>query len=167
MSEWMFRLVEPDPSAARQGDLGDASPTRLVEWAPDGDPFLFQLLGCRLDVVAQEVELVMIRLLGRMDRDLRGRKREDQPAAAGIDGVEAQYRLEERTVGFGIAAVDDYMRARNQRLHPVSLSSALVQVAAKSPEPTRSGDPTAEGRRSGEDDQDAEAEHHAEVELQR
>jgi hypothetical protein len=49
----MFRLVETDPSTARQGDLGHASPTGLVEWALEWDSSSFQFLGGRFDVFTQ------------------------------------------------------------------------------------------------------------------
>src|SRR2546428_1281714 len=167
MGERMFWLVEPDPSAARQGDLGYASPAGVIEWALGWDPSSFELLGRRFDVLTQQVQLAMVLLLRRMDRDLRGGKREDQPAAARIHGVEAQYSLEERAVGFGIAAVDHYVCARNQRLHPASLSRALGQVAARDLECARSGDAAAEGGRPGEAEQDADSTDQADVELQR
>src|SRR5207253_4157341 len=148
MGEGMLWLVEADLSAARQGDLGHASPAGLVEGALERDTSSFQLLGSRVNVLTQEVQLVMDLVLGRMDRDLRGGKREDQPAAARIYRVEAKNTREERAIGFGIVAVDHYVRARNQRLHPASLSSALAQVAATWS--GRSGDAAAERRRSGD-----------------
>jgi hypothetical protein len=46
-----------------------------------------------------------------MDRDLRGRKREDQPPTAGIHGVETQDILEESAVGLSIPAVDEDVSA--------------------------------------------------------
>src|SRR6202162_1155679 len=126
MSESMFRLIESDPSAPRQSQLRHASPSRLIEWALERDPFSFQFLGGCLDVVAEQVKLVMALLLGRMEGELRGRKGEDEPAAARIDGVETQDRLEKRAVGLGVPAVDDYVRARDQRLHSLSLSRVMT-----------------------------------------
>src|SRR5436305_4489997 len=52
VGEGMFWLVEPDPSAARQGDLGHPAPARLVEGALERDSFPFQRPGGRLNVVA-------------------------------------------------------------------------------------------------------------------
>jgi hypothetical protein len=77
MSEGVFWLVEADPSAAGQGDLGDASPAGLVKWALEGDPCPFEFLSGCVDVLTKEIELETVLLIGRMDRDLRGRKRED------------------------------------------------------------------------------------------
>src|SRR5438876_3701081 len=71
----MFRLVEADPSTARERELGHASPTGLVEWALEVDPFAFQFFGRRVDVLTQQIELVTLLLVGRMDRNLRGGKR--------------------------------------------------------------------------------------------
>jgi hypothetical protein len=66
--------------------------------------------GC-VDVLTKEIELETVLLIGRMDRDLRGRKREDQPPTAGIHGVETQDILEESAVGLSIPAVDEDVRA--------------------------------------------------------
>ena len=126
MSEWMLRLIQSDPSAAGQSDLRHASPTGLVEWALEGHPSSFQLLGGRFDVLTQQVELVVVLLFGRMESDLSGRQREDQPAASRIHGVETEHVSEECAVGRGISAVDEYVRARDEWLHPVSLSRVMT-----------------------------------------
>jgi len=133
MREWMFRLVEPDPSATRQLDLGNASPPGLIEWALEGNPFSFQFRGGRLDVLTQEIELVTLLLLGGMERDLGGRKGEDQPTATRIYRVETEHVFEEAAVGLGVPAVDDHVRAGDERLHPLSLSS----VRSRSSGPSR------------------------------
>jgi hypothetical protein len=154
VSNGMFWLVETNPSATREGDFGHAPPTGIVERALERDPSSLQLQGGRFDVLTQEVELVMLLLLGWMDRDLRGGKREDEPAGARIHRAETEHFSEEGTVGLGIAAEDHHVGPGDERLHPVSLP------------PVRSGDSAAERRRSGEDHEDAEADHHAEVELE-
>src|SRR5438093_1852867 len=122
VSEGMLRLVEPDPSAAGQSNPRDTSPTLLVEWPGDGDFSVFERLCRRLDVFAEQVELVIVLVLGRVDRKLGGGKHEDEPAAARIDRVEAEHLPEERAIRLGIVAVDQRVHARNQRLHPVSLT---------------------------------------------
>src|SRR5207249_7745650 len=87
----------------------------------------------RLDVLAQQVELVTVLLLGRVDRKLRGRKREDQPTAARVHGVKPEYVSKERAVRLGIAAVDQNVRARNHRLHAASLASWLSRFLRRRP----------------------------------
>ena len=80
---------------------------------------MFQRLCRSLDVLAQQVELVIVLLLGRVKRKLRGRKREDEPTATRIHRVEPQHVSEERAVCVGIVAVDQNVHAGNQRLHRV------------------------------------------------
>ena len=126
VSERMLRLVEPNPAPAWQADPRDAAPSLLAKGPGEGNTFPLQLLGRRLDVVAQEVELVIVRLLGGMQRKLTRRKREDEPAAARIDGVQSEDVAKERTVGLGIAAVDQNVRTGNQWLHSASLSRATI-----------------------------------------
>src|SRR2546425_5727768 len=109
----MLGLVQPDTSSAGQGDPGDASPAFLIEWPCDVDLSPLQFLCRRLDVLAQQVELVIVLLLGRMDRKLSGRKGEDEPTAARIHRVEAEHVSEEGAVRLGIVAVDQSVRARN------------------------------------------------------
>jgi len=53
----------------------------------------------------------MAAVLSGMDRQLRGREREDQPPAAGVDGGQPEDVAEERLVGFGVGASDDDVRA--------------------------------------------------------
>src|SRR5438046_7896897 len=101
----MLGLVEPNASSAGQGDPGDASPAFLIEWPGDGDLSPLQFLYRRLDVLAQQVELVTVLLLGRVDRKLRGRKREDEPTAARLHGVSPDYVSKEAAVRVGVLPV--------------------------------------------------------------
>jgi hypothetical protein len=52
-----------------------------------------------------------------MKSDLARRKREDKPAMAGIHGLESEYIAKKGSVGFGVLAVDDYVRARDHAVH--------------------------------------------------
>src|SRR5205807_4053901 len=104
-------LVEPDPTSAGQGYPSDPSPPLLIKRPGEGDAPSFQLPGGRLDVLAQQVQLMIVRLLRGMDRELTGRKREDEPAAAGIHGIETEHVSEERAVGLGIVAIDQRVHA--------------------------------------------------------
>src|SRR2546429_5849367 len=111
----MLGLVQPNASSAGQGDPGDASPAFLIEWPGDGDFSPLQFLCRRLDVLAQQVELVILLLLGGVDRNLRGWKCEDEPTAARIHGVKPEDIPKKRAVRLGIVAVDQNVRARNHR----------------------------------------------------
>src|SRR6266566_4824679 len=133
VSERMLGLIQPNASSARQGDPGDASPAFLIKWPGDWDLSPLQFLCRRLDVLAQQVELVIVLLLGRVDRQLRGRKGEDEPTAARIHGVKPEYVSKERAVRLGILAVDQNVRARNHRLHAASLASSLSRFLRRRP----------------------------------
>src|SRR6266516_130203 len=98
----MLGLVQSNASSAGQGDPGDASPAFLIEWPGDGDLSPLQFLCRRLDVLAQQVELVIVLLLGRVDRNFRGRKREVEPTAARIHEANPEYVYKERADRLGI-----------------------------------------------------------------
>src|SRR5947199_9412186 len=92
----MLGLVQPNASSAGQGDPRDATPAFLIEWPGDGDLSPLQFLCRRLDVLAQQVEPVIVLLLGRVDRKPRARKREHEPTAAPLPGVKPEYAPKER-----------------------------------------------------------------------
>src|SRR2546423_13028134 len=100
----MLGLVQANASSAGQGDPGHASPAFLIEGPGDGDLSPLQFLCRRLDVLAQQVELVILLLLRGVDRNLRGRKGEDEPTAARIHGVKSEYVSKERAVRLGVVA---------------------------------------------------------------
>lgn len=52
-------------------------------------------------------------LIGRMERSFAGWKRENQPAAAGIDGIESENIAEECAVRIGVFRINDNVCARN------------------------------------------------------
>src|SRR5439155_26052282 len=62
------------------------------------------------DVIAHQVQLVATFVLGRMYGDLRGRQREDQPAAADVNVAELHDVAKECAIGVGVLAVDDDVR---------------------------------------------------------
>ena len=65
----------------------------------------------RVDVSAHQVQLMVLILLGRMDGKLRGRKSENQPAAANVDMRQFQNVAKERAVCVRILAVDNRVSA--------------------------------------------------------
>src|SRR5580658_7046384 len=72
-------LIHPDAAAAWQADAGDGAPALLVDGGAL-DVVGGQLGDGRPDVVAQEVQLVLIPILAGVDSEFRGRQAEDQPA---------------------------------------------------------------------------------------
>src|SRR5271154_120564 len=77
-------LVNPDLAAAGKFELGELSPT-LVAHIRDLHLPRLQILERRRNVIAHEVEVVLIVLLGIMKCGFERRHGENQPAMAGVD----------------------------------------------------------------------------------
>src|SRR6266851_9287775 len=110
----MLRLIEPDPPASGEGDRGQTAPANFLHWTT-----LYRLplqrFHRRLQVVAHEVELVQVALLGRMKRGFRGRQRKDQPAVTCIDRGKFENIAKESAVAFRVLAVNDDMSSVDHR----------------------------------------------------
>src|SRR5215216_3457131 len=102
---WMARLVDPELRATRKRYLRHATP-RLFLNCPYRQAFASKLGDRCLDVVAHQVQLVIFLSLGGMNSDLRRRRGEDQPAAAGIDSRETKDVAEECACRFVLLRVD-------------------------------------------------------------
>ena len=102
----MFRLVDADFPAARQRQTGDGSPP-LFAYGGAYDVLYRHFGDESVDVIAHEIELVHVVLFGRVHRDLGGRKREDEPAVAGVGEGELEDVAEERAVRIGVFAVEN------------------------------------------------------------
>jgi hypothetical protein len=63
------------------------------------------------DVVDHEIDFVFTALLGWVDRDLRCRQREDQPALSDIDVRKAEHIAKEGAIGLAVRAVDNHVCA--------------------------------------------------------
>jgi hypothetical protein len=121
------RLVHGDLPAARQRHLGEVAPP-LGLHRSTRDLALLHLREERLDVCAEEEELVHVVALERMHRDLGWREREGEPAAAHVDPLETEHVAEERAVGVGIGAVQDDVRAVDERAHHGSTGAAALSA---------------------------------------
>src|SRR5439155_11676017 len=89
---------------------GEQAPPLFLDRPGEDDAFGLELLYCRFDVVAHQVDLVAafaIGGLGGMNAELGGREGEDQPSMAGVDGGKAEHVAEEGTEGVGFLGVDD------------------------------------------------------------
>lgn len=53
-------------------------------------------------------------LLGIVERRLKWRHRENQPAVAGIDAGKLEHIAKEQPIGFGILGIDNDMRSIDQ-----------------------------------------------------
>src|ERR1700737_4975474 len=102
----MLRLVEPDLPAARQEDRRQTAPALLLHRT--ALHFLpLQRFHRRLEVVAHEVELVQVVLLGWMKRSFRSRQRKNEPAVTGVHRGKLENIAKESAVAFRVLAVND------------------------------------------------------------
>jgi len=74
------------------------------------DAALFHVSDEAVDIVAHEIELVQVVLIGRVYGHLSRRQAEDEPPAAHIDVRELEDIAKECAIAFRILAVDDRVR---------------------------------------------------------
>jgi hypothetical protein len=104
----VLRLVEPDFAAAGEGDGGKSSPALFMDRAAL-DFARAQGLHRGLQVIAHEVEFVLVVLFVWMERDLGRRERKNQPAVAGVDRSKFENVSKKPAVGLRVFAVDNDM----------------------------------------------------------
>src|SRR5690242_10016391 len=80
----MTRLINPQFLTTRERNLGHAAPRLLLNVA-NRQPFLSQLDDGGLDVVAHQVQLVVLVALRRVNGKLGRGRGKDQPAMPGVD----------------------------------------------------------------------------------
>src|SRR5262245_11264053 len=114
----MAWLVKAEPAAAGQTDRAEEAPALVADGAT-ADALLAEPCHLRLQVIAHEIELMLLVRVGRMARDLGGWCRENQPAVTGIDRWEGEHIAKEGAVRLGIAGIDDGM-------HPGDHGSLLI-----------------------------------------
>ena len=81
----MLGLVQGKLATIGQPQVGHPSPSGIFDPRRELDTFVLELLHRRLDVVADEVDLVVAFSVRRMCGEFGRRQREDRPAASGID----------------------------------------------------------------------------------
>lgn len=109
----MFGLVNTYFSAAGKGEVREFSPT-LFAYLRDLDLLRFKILQSRRDVIAHKVKLVLVVVLGIMERGFQRRHGENEPAVASVNGGKFKYIAKEGPVSFWMLGVDDDMRAIDQ-----------------------------------------------------
>ena len=92
--------------------MSQASPPGLIDGAFEDNLFTFELCHRGIEVVAHQVEVVAGFVAG-VKCDLARGQGEDQPALAGVDGVETEDFLEEDSICFGVLAVHDDVGSGN------------------------------------------------------
>src|SRR5689334_24942175 len=108
----MARFVQPELIATRQSDLSDPAPRLLVD-RRGGDALAAKLFTRGVDVVAHQIELVELLVLGRVHGELGGRGGEDQPAAADVHRRKAQYVAEKSPRLIRLLRIDQGVQAEN------------------------------------------------------
>ena len=109
----MFGFVDTYFAAARKSEGSNFSP-RPFAHIRDLHILRFDIFQGRRDVIAHQVKLVLVVVLGVMERRFEWRHGENQPAVAGINGGKVKYIAKEGPVSFRILGVDNDMRAIDQ-----------------------------------------------------
>src|SRR5262249_34948943 len=109
------RLIDTEFSASWECDLCEQSPTEILHGSAR-NVVVRHFRNERFDVIAHEIELVNIVLLRRMDGKFSRRQAENEPPMPDIHAGKFQNVSQESTIGFGIGAVDNRMRAVDHRL---------------------------------------------------
>src|SRR5262245_9312883 len=125
----MFRLVKTDPATARKLESGDRTPRGFLH-VRTVDAFLREGRHLGFQIFAHEVEFVYVIFIGRMERGLSRRHREDQPAVAGVHGRESKDVPKKGAVSGSILAINDHVSARDHKSSPKN--SAICRSCADS-----------------------------------
>ena len=102
----MAWLVEAELADPGDGEVADPAEALVGDRPGELHALRAQVGDGRVDVVAHQVELVPRLAVGGMDPELGGREGEDQPAAAGVDGVELEHVAEELARRLRVARED-------------------------------------------------------------
>src|SRR5262249_50872841 len=120
----MTRLIDTEFSAAGKRNLGEQTPAEVLDRSGD-NVVLVHFSDERLNVVANEVELIDVVLLRGMHGHFCWRQSEDQPTASNINIGKTQHVPQKCAVRLGIGAVNDRVGARNHvRLDPATAKTA-------------------------------------------
>src|SRR5450631_4425411 len=125
----MFWLVNADFSAPGKGQASKLPPT-LFTHLRDLHVLRFEISQGRRKVVAHEEKLVLVVLRGIMERGLKWRHGENQPAVTSINAGKMEHIAKEGPVGLRVLGVDNNMRSVDQRENSWLLSVALYSHCA-------------------------------------
>src|SRR4029453_16785961 len=110
---WVARLGPPELAAARQPDRRHEPEPLIADGPRDVDAFGLQLSDGRMDVVADEVELVPAVLVRGGGCHLGRRQSEDQPPLAAVDKRQLEHVSEERAILLRVRREDHCMDSRD------------------------------------------------------
>src|SRR5215510_751904 len=117
----MLRLVETDLAPAWKMDFGNRTPSGFLH-IRTVNAFLSEGRHLGLQIFAHEVEFVYVVSIGRMERGLCRRHREDQPAVAGVDGRKSKDVPKKCAISFRVLAVDNHVSARDHEGSPQGIN---------------------------------------------
>lgn len=106
----MFWFVDTYFATAGKSEGSDFPPRPLAH-IRDLHIFRFEIFQGRRDVIAHEVKLVLVVVLGSVERRFEWRHCEGHPVVAGINGGKLKYIPKECSVSFRIVGIDNDMRA--------------------------------------------------------
>ena len=134
-------LIQTDFPAARQLHLRNRPPPLLLHLLTM-HAFLRQCLHLRLQVVAEKVKFMRPICLRRVHRDLRRRKRKNQPSMTRVHMLESKNITQKCPVRLGVPAVDNHMLHENHHglLFPIAaFKRGDNKLSAKDPLQMESG----------------------------
>ena len=110
----MFGLVKAELGAAGKSERGDEAEAGVGDGSRELYSAAFEIGDGGVDVVAQEVELVVASLFGGVHADFGGRKRENEPAVACVDGGKFEGVAKEGADFVSVVAVNQSVGAGDQ-----------------------------------------------------
>ena len=135
----MFGLIEPDRSAARKS-YGRCDAPLSFQHFSTGNLLVLERLHGGAQVIAHEIQnspeqrMVSVHLykisIAGMYSHFRPRQLEDQPSTACIHGAKPQDVLKERTIGFGVFAVEQKVHTIN---HAAKCSTGFGRETGRRP----------------------------------
>ena len=111
----MLWLIKADLASTGKPNLRDGAPSCFLNFRAL-NALLREGSHLGLQIVAHEVEFVGAILVGRVKCSFCWWQGEDQPAMTSIHGFESEDIAKKCSVRFGVFAVDNYVRTRNNFL---------------------------------------------------
>ena len=124
----MLRLVNTNFPAAGKRESSKFPPT-LFAHIRDLHVLRFEFFQGRRDVIAHEVEFMLVVVIRIMESGFGRRHSENRPAVAGINGRQLQHITKECPIRFRLLTVDNDMRAVDQAGAPESEEVDLQRSA--------------------------------------
>src|SRR5207253_1295175 len=109
---WMLGLVDTELASSREPDSGYRTPSRFFHLRAM-DALAPERHDLGLQVVTHQKEFVPVLRFGGMNRQLRGRKGEDQPTGTSVHRRKAKDVPKEGAISDCVLAVDDHVGTKD------------------------------------------------------